>query len=150
MGKGVFLKENRSQKQSTAGQRTSRDKSGAKTERFRKQKHRHRLTVIGLLATLLILAVVMVFILTGDPLIGKWKMDEVTSYEFSSNGKGALILPSAQYDFTYTIDGDILNIDFDYDGAKDAQYTFTVDGDELTLDGGNSTTQGTYVLTRSK
>lgn len=150
MGKGVFLKENRSQEQSVTGQRASRDKSRAKAERLRKQKHRRRLAGIGLLAALLILAVVMVIVLTGDPLIGRWNMDEVTSYEFSRNGKGTLILPSAQYDFTYTIDDNVLSIDFDYDGAKDAQYTFTVDGDVLTLDGGNSTTQGIYELTRSK
>lgn len=150
MGKGVFLKENRSQEQSVTGQRTSRDKSGVKTERLRKQKRSRRLAGIGLLAALLILAVVMVIVLTGDPLMGRWNMDAVTSYEFSRNGKGTLILPSAQYDFTYTIDDNVLNIDFDYDGAKDAQYTFTVDGDVLTLDGGNSTTQGIYELTRSK
>ena len=149
MGKGVFLKENRSQKRSASSQWTSRDRSAPKAERLCNQKRR-RLVGISLLAVLLILAAVIVIILTGNPIIGRWNMDEVTSYEFSWNGKGALILPSAQYGFTYTIDANVLNIDFDYDGAKDAQYIFTVDGDVLTLDGGNSTTQGTYVLTRSK
>ena len=98
---------------------------------------------------LLILAVIIV-VFTGDPLIGRWNMDEVTSYEFSRNGKGSMILPSAQYDFTYSVDGDILNIDFAYEGAKDAQYKFTIEGNMLTLDGGNSTTHGIYELTRSK
>ena len=150
MGKGVFLKENRSREQSVTGRWTSRDKSGTKVERFRKHKRRRRLTGIGLLVVLLTLAVVIGIVLTGNPLIGRWNMDAVTSYEFSRNGKGALILPSAQYDFTYTIDDDVLYIDFAYDGAKDAQYAFVVDGDVLTLDGGNSTTRGIYVLTKSK
>ena len=150
MGKGVFLKENRSQEQSGVSQRADSGRSAEKAKRLRKQKHRHRFLGYGFLAVLLILLVAIVVVLTGDPLIGRWNMDEVTSYEFFRNGKGTMILPAAQYVFTYSIDGDMLNIDFEYEGAKDAQYIFTVDGDVLTLDGGNSNTQGIYEMTRSK
>ena len=57
-------------------------------------------------------------------------------------------LPSAEYSFSYTIEEDVLYIDFAYEGAKDAQYTFRVEGDFLILEGGNSTTQGTLILKR--
>jgi len=150
MGKGVFLKENRSREQSGVSQREDSGRSAEKAKRLRKQKHRHRFLGYGFLAGLMIFLVAIVFVLAGNPLIGRWNIDEVTSYEFSRNGEGTMILPAAQYGFTYSIDGDILNIDFEYEGAKDAQYKFTVEGDVLTLDGGNSNTQGTFELTRSK
>ena len=85
MRKGVFLKENRSQKQSVAGHRVSSDRSAAKAERLHKQKRR-RLVGISLVAVLLILAVIIIIVLTDNPLIGRWNMDAVTSYEFSRNG----------------------------------------------------------------
>lgn len=59
-----------------------------------------------------------------------------------------MVLPSAEYKFSYSVTDNILHIDFKYEGAKDAQYTFCVDGDTLTLEGGNATTQGIYVLTK--
>ena len=61
-----------------------------------------------------------------------------------------MVLPSAEYKFTYTIKDNTLNIDFDYEAAKDAKYTFVIDGDILTLEGGNATNQGIYVLHKKK
>ena len=147
MGKGVYLKEHGPHEKAVAGRRERRNGSGAKRKRMKHRLHRFGL---GLAAVLMILLIVLVGAIFDDPLIGRWYMDEVTSYQFSGNGKGVMILPAAQYDFTYVIDGNILNIDFAYEGAKDAQYTFNVNGGVLTLDGGNPTTQGTYALTRSK
>lgn len=93
-----------------------------------------------------VLTVVIICILSRSPVQGKWTVDGVTTYEFRRNGTGTLILPSSEYEFVYSIKEDILYIDFDYEGAKDAQYKFTVEGDVLTMEGGNTTTQGTLTL----
>lgn len=151
MKKGVFLKENRTQKQRDPGRRTGEECAVMKEKRLREQKrHQRRLWSIGIMLALSIVVVVIIAALPSSPLEGKWDMDGVTSYEFHRNGKGAMVLPSAEYEFAYTVKDNILYIDFDYDGAKDAQYVFAVDGDKLSLDGGNTTTQGTYVLTKSE
>lgn len=124
---------------------TVEERQKRKAKRLRKQKYRKQLILgIGVLLCLPII----VFVIVGQisSLEGKWYMDEVTAYEFYDGYKGAMVLPSAEYEFSYTIKDDILRIDFDYEGAKDAQYTFVVDGDTLTLTGGNETTKGTYVL----
>ncbi len=150
MGKGLYLKEN---KNSDGNHATSRiplgERQKRKARRMRKQKQRKLLTLgIGILLCLLIIA--LLFLRKSSPLEGKWYMDDVTAYEFFDSSNGAMVLPSSEYEFTYIIKDNILRIDFDYEGAKDAQYTFAIDGDILTLEGGNATTQGTYVLRKSE
>ena len=61
----------------------------------------------------------------------------------------ALELPSISYDFTYTIDGNKLMIDYANESVRDSEYEFTVDGNTLTLIGGEGTVGGTYELKRS-
>lgn len=151
MKDGVFLKDKRTQEQRKTGRLTGEECVAMQAKRLRAQKQRQRLwRTIGILLALLILAVVTAIALPSSPLEGKWDMDEVTSYEFYKNGKGAMILPSAEYEFTYSIKENTVYIDFLYDGAKDAQYNFAVDGNTLTLEGGNVTTQDIYVLSKSK
>ena len=65
-------------------------------------------------------------------------MDVVTTYEYYRNGKGAMVLPSAEYEFTYSAQDDALCIDFDYEGAKGAEYTFVTEGNTLTFYGGKT------------
>lgn len=149
MGKGLYLKEN---KISDGNHATSRvpleERQKRKAQRMRKQKRRKQLVIgIGILLSLLI--VILIILSHPGPLEGKWYMDDVTAYEFFDGSNGAMVLPSTEYKFTYTIKDNILSIDFDYEGAKDAQYTFAIDGDILTLEGGNATTQGTYVLRKT-
>lgn len=127
------------------------ERAKIRARQSRKEKQRQRLLVcIGALIVLLIIAVIIVILLPDSLLEGKWDMDGVTAYEFYKSGKGALVLPSAEYEFTYTVKDNTLYIDFEFDGAKDAQYVFSVEGNTLTLDGGNATTQGIYVLTKSE
>ena len=101
-----------------------------------------------LIGLCMLLLIVMIISATAhkNPLEGKWNMDDVTIYEFGSANKGALLLPSTEYEFTYTTKDDVLYIDFIAENAKDASYAFQVNGDTLTFEGGNATTQGTYVL----
>ena len=53
------------------------------------------------------------------------------------------------YDFTYTIDGNKLMIDYANESVRDSEYEFTVDGNPLTLIGDEGTVGGTYELKRS-
>lgn len=153
MKKGAYLKENKfPEEQKRASQRTMEERQSRKAERLRKQRQRKQLQVaIGILFLLIVASAIMLAIIhRQSPIEGTWYMDEVTAYEFRSGGKGAMILPSAEYAFTYSITDNNLSIDFEYEGAKDAQYIFTIDGNILTLEGGNATTQGTYVLSKGE
>ena len=50
------------------------------------------------------------------------------------------------YDFTYTIDGNKLMIDYANKSVRYSEYEFTVDGNTLTLIGGEGTVGGTYAV----
>ena len=84
-----------------------------------------------------------------DALVGTWEFDGTTTYSFDGSGSGAMELPSISYDFTYTIDGNKLMIDYANESVRDSEYEFTVDGNTLTLIGGEGTVGGTYELKRS-
>ena len=60
-----------------------------------------------------------------------------------------MVLHAVSYDFTYTIDGNKLIIDYLNESVHDSTYEFTVDGDTLTLVGGEGTIGGTYELTKT-
>jgi hypothetical protein len=81
-------------------------------------------------------------------LTGRWNIDGTTVYEFGKNGKGALILMTARYEFHYEIDGDTLKIDFIDDAALDAKYTFEVDKKVLFMTGGPGDARSEYVLNK--
>lgn len=148
---GAFLKENRTQEHRDSKRLAKEEHTERKAKRLRAKKQRQwLLRSIVILIVLLTVAVVAGIALPTSPLEGKWDMDGVTSYEFYKNGKGAMVLPSAEYEFVYEIEDNTVYIYFLYDGAKDAQYIFAVDGDVLTLDGGNATVQDTYILTKHK
>ena len=88
----------------------------------------------GAAAALIVIVVVIALIVKGcsgrtDALAGTWDFDGTTTYEFDGNGTGAMVLPSISYDFTYTIDGNKLVIDYSNESVDDSTYEFTVDGD---------------------
>lgn len=112
----------------------------------KKQKQR-RMLFGGAAAALIVIVVVIALIVKGcsgrtDALAGTW--------DFDGNGTGAMVLPSISYDFTYTIDGNKLVIDYSNESVHDSTYEFTVDGDILTMVGGEGTVSGTYKLTRQE
>lgn len=150
MKQGAFLKENRKPKETKyCGQAPLMDRTERRRTRICRQKRQH-LTYVVVIGVLLMAMVGMVFLLAGDQLTGTWYMDDVTAYQFNGRGKGALMLPDSEYEFTYEVEDDILYIDFVHEGAKDAEYVFRVNGDVLTMDGGNATTRGEYVLRRAE
>ena len=129
----------------------------SETERLRRRKKQQQQLmiqrgIVGLVA-LAILILIIVLIVKGcsgssDVLAGKWDVDGTTFYEFDGDGKGALILPSKTYDFTYKIDNDQIHIDYENESVHDGSYTFKIDGNKLTLIGGEGTIGGTYELTK--
>lgn len=105
-------------------------------------------TVILLIAFLVVLLIKTCS--SKSPLKGKWNLDGITKYEFYDDVKGAMVLPSSIYEFTYKIEENKVIIDFVAENANDAEYEFSVDGKTLTLTGGNKATQGIYKLTKEK
>lgn len=75
---------------------------------------------------------------TGD-LKSVYRLDEVTIYEFDSEGRGILYTDVNSYGFSYIIDKDKVILDFDDERATDKTYTFSLNGDVLTLKGGTQT-----------
>ena len=68
-----------------------------------------------------------------DELKGLWDIDGNTKYEFDGKGNGKLIVPSNKYEFTYTIEDNILSIDFKNETSTDTDYEFKIDNDKLEL-----------------
>ena len=124
-------------------------------QRNKKKQKQRRMLFGGAAAVLIVIVVVIVLIVKGcsgrtDVLAGTWDFDGTTTYSFDGEGSGAMVLPSISYDFTYTIDGNKLVIDYINESVQDSPYEFAVDGDILTMVGGEGTVGGTYKLTRQE
>lgn len=137
------------------GGRYLSEKERLKQRRKRQQQLMLRRGTVGAVV-LAILILIIVLIVKGcsvggsDVLKGKWDLDGTTAYEFSGKGNGALLLPNVTYDFTYTIKGDQISIDYENESVRDGTYTFSVEEDKLTLIGGKGTAEvgKVYELTR--
>ena len=124
-------------------------------QRNKKKQKQRRMLFGGAAAVLIVIVVVIVLIVKGcsgrtDVLAGTWDFDGTTTYSFDGEGSGAMVLPSISYDFTYTIDGNKLVIDFINESVHDSPYEFAVDVDILTMVGGEGKVGGTYKLTRQE
>lgn len=119
----------------------------------RRRRRRRRLNprfvilVTGLLAVLIGI-VLCVRSCTKPTIIGLWDMDGTTGYRFEKDGTGAVVLPTTEYAFNYSIEGNILRIDFISEEALDANYTFQVEKNALFLTGGPGDAKTTYALKR--
>ena len=83
-----------------------------------------------------------------DSLLGTWTVDGYTSLAFYGDGKGAMLLPTASYDFHYTLSDDRLYLDFVSSRARDMCYTISLDTDTLQLSSGTGTKSVTITLQR--
>lgn len=124
-------------------------------QRNKKKQKQRRMLFGGAAAVLIVIVIVIVLIVKGcsgrtDVLAGTWDFDGTTTYSFDGEGSGAMVLPSISYDFTYTIDGNKLVIDYINESVHDSPYEFAVDGDILTMVGGEGKVGGTYKLTRQE
>ena len=141
------MKENRKKPEAErVRQPSSTNRAEQRKRQCQRQRRQYRMLLI--VVPLLLILIAAIAFLTKDPLAGTWHIDDVTSYRFNGRGKGALVLPNSEYEFTYEVEGNSLYIDFANEGAKDAEYVFQVSGGILTLNGGNATTKGEYTLAR--
>ena len=88
------------------------------------------------------------FLKPTDDLQGTFVYTESVKYEFSENGNGAMYDSNIAYQYTYSIEGSTLKLDFKDEAVKDATYTFSIENDTLTLIGGEGTMGGEYILER--
>lgn len=106
----------------------------------KEKKNKNALKFIGpaLIAvlSLILLGIGIQFVvakLNTDELKGVWTSDQVTFYQFDGKGKGTLILPNSQYEFTYQLNESTLSIDYESDKALDAVYTVEINGKKINL-----------------
>lgn len=83
----------------------------------------------------------------GDGLKGVWRLDDATAYEFDGKGNGTLRLPLDSYAFSYTVEYNVVTLDFEDPAVTDASYSFLRDGKSLTLDTNTGTV---YQLEKEK
>ncbi len=110
-------------------------------KRLRRRRRIIAITAAIILALLIFLIVILVKSCGSDnsatnpykQIQGEWAVDNITKYDFNSDGKGALILPSDTYDFTYEIDNDVITIDFTSDLVIDSSYIYTIKNNVLTI-----------------
>jgi hypothetical protein len=72
--------------------------------------------------------------ISAEEISGTWKADEVTSYRFDKDGKGALLLPKHKYAFTYSIKENELILKFENSRIGTKTFRVAVDGNQLTLE----------------
>lgn len=146
-----------SRSQQERPQRPSGGRYLTKEERLRRKRKRHRQIMIqrGVLgaAALAILILIIVLIFKGcsggkNDIVGTWRLDNFTAYQFENDGTGVMLLTNSQYDYTFKVKGDNLYIDYKDDILGDGSYTFNVEGDTLILTGGAGTSGRTYELVR--
>ena len=130
------------------------DRTVERIRKIKKKQTQRRMVFYGVIAALAVIVVGIILLAKGcsggtDALAGTWEFDGTTTYSFDGRGSGAMELPSISYDFTYTIDGNKLMIDYANESVRDSEYEFTVDGNTLTLVGDEGTVGGTYELKRS-
>lgn len=148
-------KDNATKNRQYSGKYLSSDKRKA-----RKRKARQRGIVI--ISAIVLALFVLVIVLIGKgcsnndlntELVGVWKYDQYSEYEFKDGNSGCMCLDSiTHYEFTYNIKNNVLYIDFALDYVTDCQYTYTLEGNKLTLVGGEGTAEvgKVYVLTKKE
>lgn len=119
----------------------------------KKKRRKIKPLFIAVIALAIILIALIVFLVAGagrqnTALVGTWKYDQYTSYEFHEDGKGYLCVDDVHYEYEYKVSGDKLKLDFTEDVVRDCEYSFTIENNKLTLVGGEGTDQGTYKLNK--
>ena len=118
-----------------------------------KKKNRKTFKIILIiLLVILIIAIATIAIINIfkpiDALNGTFVYGESVKYEFNGNGNWAMYDRDTKYPYTYSIEENILKLDFEDDFIRDASYTFSIENNLLTLIGGEGTTGGEYTLER--
>ena len=114
------------------------ERMAQRNKKKKKKQKQRRMLFGGAAAALIVIVVVIALIVKGcsgrtDALAGTWDFDGTTTYEFDGNGTGAMVLPSISYDFTYTIDGNKLVIDYSNESVHDSTYELSVKNKEISV-----------------
>ena len=89
------------------------------------------MVLCGAIAALAVIIVGIILLAKGcsggtDALAGTWEFNGTTTYSFDGSGSGTMELPSISYDFTYTIDGNKLMIDYANESVRDSEIHFSI------------------------
>jgi len=117
----------------------------------RKYKRNKKMFLIVIILLVIIVATISIFVFGGSSnseLLGVWRYDQYTEYEFSEKGQGCLCVDDVHYEYRYKVSGNTIKLDFVDDVVRDCEYTFSVEGKSLTLIGGEGTDKGTYKLSK--
>ena len=125
-----------------AARRRAKPEDAARQRALHRRRKRRRLrrrmyrVLLAVLAVVFVLSAAMVAreLLKHDALKGTWTLDESTAYVFDGKGSGTLHLPMGSYAFSYTIEDNIVTLDFADEALTDASYSFLLGRNALTLD----------------
>ena len=120
-------------------QRTYQRHDGRK-KRKNKRRHCNKQWMILTVIVLVVSVTVVLIPLSGcsrhRELLGVWKYDQYTQYEFLKKGQGSLRVDDVCYEYKYSISKNKLKLDFVEGVVRDCEYIFTVEDNILTLTGG--------------
>ena len=104
-----------------------------KRRRLRRRVYR---VLLAVLAVVFVVSAAMIAReqLRHDALKGTWALDESTAYVFDGKGGGTLRLPMGSYAFSYTVEDNVVTLDFADEALTDASYSFRLGRNAMTLD----------------
>lgn len=75
----------------------------------------------------------------AEDVYGSWTVDGVTDLKFNKDGSGALIVPSNEFPFIWSLEDDSLSLSFEDSAVRDVVYTVSKQGSKITItEGGTS------------
>ena len=69
----------------------------------------------------------------ASDLLGKWRLDQGTTYVFDGQGRGIMLTGVDNYTFLYSAENGKLGVDMDTISGNDFEYDYSVNGDTLTM-----------------
>ena len=126
----------------------SQSSKGTKSGDRKKRNITRFVTVLSVITIILIVGIFLVIRglrKSSTQLKGTWSYDEVTIYQFDGEGHGSLVLPLGTYGFSYTVENDLLKLDFIDESILDQSYNYSLTQDILIMTGQDGTT---YQFTR--
>ena len=112
----------------------------------------------GLIIIILVVIVVIVMIAMaiinlskpGYALEGSYTYNGNVKFDFNGKGKGTLQENGTKYKYTYSLDGNILSIDYKSKDKDDVSYIFDLKNDILTLVNKDDSTGTQYIFRKDR
>ncbi len=131
------------------------DRCSARRATQKRKQRKQKILVVNLAIIIVIIIIISIFLIktndneVPDNIKGTWVYNQYVQYEFDGHGNGCMCLEDTHYEYAYEIKKDTLCLDFENKAVHDCVYTFTIEGSQLTIVGGEGTTGGTYILSKS-